>query len=431
MIIKTETFIIIFSLLGILFFSPSLLYGQTPHSEVKPIELLPGILSPKTFFNNDSTTITTYHGLVDRGETPFNLVDGFSVWQSVTKKWIPSTTKFIEIHGSAAYDISKDEFLGRVHMLYTSDRKNYWSLNIQNLSEDFKGGVGENSILDLSAILFAQRNYKKYYRSQAAIFHWCWNPPYSRWNFASSISYSHFMPLENITDFTFFPRDNRDFDSNEPTNIQLKASQTEEQRSIDYRGEMRYFLDDYHYRNISLTYDYGLNTNSRDTYHKFSIHYDDGIGTSQSKLLWNVDLGTFFGTTPYHFSQYHHTYSTHSDVTAYSMSREWFVSNDYGISTMKPWIESMIAYQRKKMILTQIPFFEHTTAYEAFYIKSYFSKEMPTQWAAGYTIHKLFQSLSFGINYHYNTDIHGVWGFYLGLPFMNNVSKKRYTTVWN
>ncbi|MDC1105179.1 DUF5686 family protein [Prolixibacteraceae bacterium] len=405
-------------------------FVQKSQIEVKELELLPGILSPKRWYKKDSTQIITYHGVVDKGEISFNLVDGFSIWQSLTSKWIINDKGLFEVHGSIAYDLTTKEILGRLHLAYTKNHINYWFLNFQNLTKDFKGGKGESEMLDLFAILFAKRNYKKYYRSQNITLSWRNLNTDSRWEIGYDLQFERALPLENVTDFTFNTKTEKNFETNDPINPLLSPSQLEKKILWTQSTKVRFFLDERRSSFIQTNYTLGTENDQQKWFQKLGLTYHGTTLGNTHRLQWTLNTGTFLGTDPFHFSQFHHYTSTSSDVTTKDLSDEWFLSNDYEMGTSESWLDLKLAFKSRRLLLTQLEFFHQMTAYESIYCKTQFNKDLPQRIEAGYTLHKLFESFSFGVTYSYAKYAPTTYGLYLSLPFMENTSQKRYFHKW-
>lgn len=392
---------------------------------------LPGILSPKSWAKRDSTFFITYHGILDKGETTFNLVDGFTIWQSLTTRWNKQKSGFTELHGSIGYSLTTQDLLGRIHIAYTANEKHYWFASIQNISEDFKDDTyEENMHLDLFAILFAQRNYKKYYRSQRASVSWAYMPTDARLNTKYQISLEHTSPLENETSFTLFPRKGRSFDTNTPVNNELDKVQLEADSYLLQKWDICYYMGEQKQYNIATSYTLGLKDKGKKHFHKLDLGMHGINGNHQHRIVWSLAGGTFFNSSPFHFSQYAHFKSTNSDVTTRNISEEMFVKNGYELSTMKPWTKIDLAFQSKKCLLSQWNWLRSNSAYEELYIKTMFPKDEPYRLHVGYSLHQLFESLSLGVEYQHTEPNINTWGVYVSLPFMEVIKTKRYFHKW-
>ncbi len=353
----------------------------------------------------ESGGVIEYRGLKP-SKLGFNTVDGFFIGQKITyyKDFASARENRLTITPEAIWAINRKAFMWNVNtrFTYAPMRRAAASLNFGRQTTDFNATTGMYPFENTVSSLFFRRNYLKLF-DQSFIEANNTIDVINGMQLITGVAYARRTMLDNVSDYSFFYRDSRDYSPNIPTNNELNSPPEDNINasfylSINYTPRFFYRVDRNNRKRMvrsdwptfSATWRKGIKDvwNSDSDYDFIALDIRQSIETGMMQhLAYRLSSGTFVNKKNIAFPDYKHFRTLEIPVTIGSIESSTFnLLEYYRYSTRNYYAEAHVYFTTPFLVLKYLPFFNDRLWSEGLQLSYLYTPEMKHYFEFGYTI---------------------------------------------
>ena len=319
--------------------------------------------------------------------------------------------KVFRIDPELRYGFASERFYGKVNIRRSLNKPSSgfnWSLSAGRFAYQFNPENPIQEQVNAAYSLYARRNYLKLYEQDFV---------QASWGERKSLGLSYQLNflwadrrvLENVTDYSFLKNTTREYSSNRPFNVEAgdiafsNHQVAKFQATLDWRPGLTYFI-----RNgrkipnlersplISFNYQKALPQLSTSGLAadfdqvQASIKHAFSFGVS-GKLDFNVTAGTFLNNRQVFFQDYIHFGGNRTLFSTMGAASNYRVMDYYRYSTAGSYVSSIVHYQFRKFIFTQLPMLRFSGVRENIFVNYLKTQYSPHYTEIGYSLDNLFR----------------------------------------
>ncbi len=388
----------------------------------------------RSFWSKDSTVRYRYDGLIGLDKFEFNTVDGFVYKQRFSiRKDIAAGHQYV-MEPEIGYAFNREAVLWKVDntLTYSPMKRGRLYFNIGKTSADFNPDFGIDRTLNTISSLFFRYNYLRLYEES-----------YVRVSnridltnglvLTISMNYADRIHLENSTDYSFFFKNEWDYEDNVPDNPYLTEYPLEDQKSFVVGLGLSYTPRNYYrIRN-------GVKRMGGSDYPTFRIEYRKGLpdffeskadfgfleaGASKvhdlgmfSDLSWSIGGGTFLGRENIHFADFKHFNTQEIPVLLGRPRHAFMLLEYYKYSTTEWFTEVHIKYNTPFLIVKLLPFFSERLWKETLYGSYLYLPDFKNYIELGYGLSDVYFLGDVSVFVGFENWSYGRWGLQVSINF--------------
>ncbi len=364
--------------------------------------ILNPIIFGKYFYSADSSLSMGYSGIACKNFFSFNTVDGFNFKQYLVFTKKINSTRFIEIKPNIIYSFNREKIFYEINskIFYAPLKNGLITLNAGNEDVDYNQESGISPLINSVASLFFRRNYmklinKQFLNSNNSI------EITNGLKFDISAEYSQLNKLDNISDYSFFYRKEREYTTNTPINQNITNSTYLNNSNlflitakIEYTPKQYYRIKNglkinefSKYPTFSMLYKKAINnvinSNIKYDYLECGIKQDIKIGNN-SHFKYSINSGIFLNKEDIHFQQFKHFNSQESPVFGGDINSAFMFTKAYELSTSDYFIEAHFNYLSAYILLKYLPIISRYNMQENIYFNYLFTPDNKNYFETGY-----------------------------------------------
>lgn len=253
------------------------------------------------------------------------------------------------------------------------------------------------------------------------------------------LAYADRRELLNGTDYSFNQQEERTYTPNQPQNIEAEPAAFADHEilklaaSIDWRPGIRYGIRNgkkypitYRSPLIKMKYEKAFGDVLGGDAAKFdhaniAIAHDYRFGVS-GKLDFKITAGTFLTQDRVYFQDFQHFGGNRTIFSNMGAASNYRLLDYYQYSTSSSYVSSIIHYQFRKFLFTQLPMLRFSGVKENLFINYLKTDNSPHYWELGYSLDNLYRifRLEFGVGFE-NTEFQGT-GIRFGIATFLSIS---------
>ncbi len=350
----------------------------------------------------------------------FNTVEGWKVGLGMfyrkyqETKLADSVTvqrKSFNIEPELRYGFSSDRFYGKVDFRWSNTLPTSgttFGVESGRYIYQFNGGNPINEQVNAVYSLLLRQNYMKLYEQDFMRAYWAHRVDYG-FTYRVNMTYADRKELFNNSDYSFYNKPESVYSSNRPENLETdeEAFSNHEllklSASLEWRPGIRYGIRDgkkYPITDrsplITLNYDkaFGGILNSPATadfdHLEVGVEHSYSFGVS-GKLDFNISAGTFLSNDRVYFQDYQHFGGNRTIFSNFGPASNYRFMDYYKYSTNTSYVSSIIHYQFRKFLLTQLPMLRFSGVKENLFFNYLKTENSPHYWEVGYSLDNLFR----------------------------------------
>lgn len=287
--------------------------------------------------------------------------------------------------------------------------------------------------------LFLRQNHMKLYEQAFGKIFWGHRPT-DAFSYQVHLEYAERNPLSNQTDYSVYKKPGREFLSNQPHNLEAPAKAYDIHEalllnaSLLWRPGLKYGV-----RNgrkypltdtaplLKLTYNKGIRLNGMD---EDAADFDQiEVGISHlfnfgisGKLDFNIQAGTFLNNRQVYFMDYKHFGGNRTIFSNMGAASNYRFLDYYRFSTRGDYFSSILHYQFRKFLFTQLPMLRFSGVRENLFFNYLKTAHYPHYAEIGYSLDNLFRifRVEFGAGFENGEYSRG--GLRLGVATFININ---------
>jgi len=369
----------------------------------------------KTFYSKDSSLKFYYNGLVNRESLNFNTVDGWIVGQSVSiVKNIDSTRK-LSFNPKIYYSINRNKLYGVLNTFLNVSPLKCGSLysEIGSISDDYNFNHSISRFENTITSLFFRRNYAKYYQRNYFLFKYDIEPV-NGLAFSTQLEYDQHKTEQNISSFSIFYKNARDYTNNIPVNQYLSAYSLDSFNTASFRIMLKYTPMQYYRIRDGIKY------NQRSVWPSFTLFYKKAfpisniaqsdfdyiqLGINQyiptiayGSLSYSLKAGKFLSDKKLSFVDFKHVQSSDLPVFIGDLTNTFVFPKYYELSTPNQFIEGHAAYSSSYILLKYLPVLNKRLIWrENIYVNYLYSDNFKNYLEIGYGLSQIYAVFSLSV----------------------------------
>jgi hypothetical protein len=319
--------------------------------------------------------------------------------------------KVFRIDPELRYGFASERFYGKVNIRRSLNKPSSgfnWSLSAGRFAYQFNPENPIQEQVNAAYSLYARRNYLKLYEQDFVQAYWGERKSLGL-SYQLNFLWADRRVLENVTDYSFLKNTTREYSSNRPFNVEAgdvafsNHQVAKFQATLDWRPGLTYFI-----RNgrkipnlersplISFNYQKALPQLSTSGLAadfdqvQASIKHAFSFGVS-GKLDFNVTAGTFLNNRQVFFQDYIHFGGNRTLFSTMGAASNYRVMDYYRYSTAGSYVSSIVHYQFRKFIFTQLPMLRFSGVRENIFVNYLKTQYSPHYTEIGYSLDNLFR----------------------------------------
>ncbi|UCG27938.1 MAG: carboxypeptidase-like regulatory domain-containing protein [Bacteroidales bacterium] len=410
------------------------LADSTKKEKSRILEFAENLTSAKTFRSKDSSVVFRYDGLIGFDKLGFNTVDGWVYRQEFSIRKIFGPGREFGIYPDIGYAFNRHVVLWKIHnsLAYAPMKRGNFYFDFGKSSADFNPDHGIDRFLNSVSSLFFRYNFLRLYEEAFA-------KAGNRIDlsnglvFGFSLNYAYRYHLENSTDYSFFFRNDRDYEENEPENPHLTKYPLDNQESFSIQLGLT-FTPRYHYRIRD-----GVKRMVNSAFPTFNLQYRKGIPNAfgsradfdyletriyQNKDLgmfadisWSVGSGVFITNSNVHFADFKQFNTQEIPVLMERPENVFMLLEYYQYATPEWFAEAHIKYNTPFLIIKLLPFFSERLWRETLYGNYLYTPDFKNYVELGYGLSDVYLIADAGIFVGFENWSYGRWGVKVSLNF--------------
>ncbi|HSJ69125.1 MAG TPA: DUF5686 and carboxypeptidase regulatory-like domain-containing protein [Anditalea sp.] len=258
-------------------------------------------------------------------------------------------------------------------------------------------------------------------------------------SFGAEILWAQRRELFNQSSFSYFNRESGEFSPNRPQNLESPESafNNHETFNIAVHATWRPGLK-YGVRNgrryaihssaplLSINYTKGLPNFIRNESSDFDlleagIEHGFNFGVS-GKLNFNINAGTYLNSDQVYFMDYKHFGGNRTIFSNMGVASNYRFMDYYRFSTQTEFVSSIVHYQFRKFLLTQLPMLRFTGLKENIFFNYLKTKESPHYMEIGYSLDNLYRFFRIEIGAGFENGRYSTSGIRFGVASFININ---------
>jgi len=287
--------------------------------------------------------------------------------------------------------------------------------------------------------LFLRQNHMKLYEQAFGRLYWEHRPT-DAFSYKLHLEYAERNPLSNHTDHSFYKSEGREFTPNQPSNTEAPQSAFESSTalllntSVEWRPGLRYGI-----RNgrkyplmetaplVRLNYNKGIPSESFGPRAADFDHLEVGISHNFSfgvsgKLDFNINAGTFINHRRVSFMDYKHFGGNRTIFSNMGAASNYRFLDYYQFSTQGEYFSSILHYQFRKFLFTQLPMLRFSGVRENIFFNYLKTAHSPHYTELGYSLDNLFRIFRVEVGAGFENGQYSRGGVRFGIATFINVS---------
>jgi len=256
--------------------------------------------------------------------------------------------------------------------------------------------------------LFLRQNFMKLYEQDFIKGYF-----YQRFNesltYRGSITYAQRTHLENNSDYSWYNRPERVYTPNQPDNVEAEPGTFQDHRafiwqnSIEWRPGLKYSIRNGRKRPIfssaplvNLHYTKAIPSLVNDPlaadfdWLEAGIEHFFNFGVS-GKLDFNLKAGSFLNNNRVYFMDFKHFGGNRTIFANMGVAANYRFMDYYRYSTQTEYVSTIVHYQFRKFLLTQLPMLRFSGVRENIFFNYLKTQNSPHYWELGYSLDNLFR----------------------------------------
>lgn len=357
-----------------------------------------GVMLTGGSFYPDSLNYLKTKGIINPPGISYNLVDGFA-YQSIFEwvRRIPNQN-VVSLSFAPGYAFSRKTFIWDAGLKFTSEKKlkSVYSIRAGQGSRSFNGNT-VSTLPNTLYSLFLRDNLLRLYEKK--YIELSYNiTPFHGFRLNSSLAYEDNNRMENTTDFSFFFKDKKEFDSNIPDN---KLFSMEDHHNLKMELMIIYQSMPYYYikdgervprPRMNETPEFFVGWEKSFRFDRFYARYDFLKAGMQhkislglmSKLTYKAEVGTFLKSNKPFFNDFKH-FTTQKSFFGTTDFYPIFQLNDYyKHSTNSTYVEAHLDYEDPFLLLKFLPIIRNRLWSEKLFFNYNYTREFHHYYEFGY-----------------------------------------------
>ncbi len=348
----------------------------------------------------------------------FNTVEGFKVgmglyYRKYERIKLADSANFIRksfnIEPELRYGFSSNQFYGKVNVRWSKTEA------ISGLTKGIEGGRyiyqfnGGNPINEqvnaFYSLLFRQ-NYMKLYDQSLVRAYWA-HRVNSGFTYRVNVTYADRNQLFNNSNYSFYNKPERVYTPNQPENVETTDMSFQDHQalilrgSIDWRPGITYNIyNGVKYPNssrsplIKFAYEraFGGIADMAASYDHVSLGIEHSFDFGVSgDLDFKVTGGTFLNNDQVYFQDFQHFGGNRTIFSNFGPASNYRFMDYYKYSTQTSYFSSIVHYQFRKFLFTQLPMLRFSGLRENIFFNYLKTENSPHYWEVGYSLDNLFR----------------------------------------
>ncbi len=272
----------------------------------------------------------------------------------------------------------------------------------------FNGDDPINEQVNALYSIWFRQNYMKLYEQDFGKFYFA-HRVNDAFTYRTNITVAERREVFNNSDFSFYKKPERVYSDNRPDNVEASPSAFENhkaviwQTSFEWRPGLKYSIRNGRKRPlystaplINFAYKKGFgdlfNDGAAANFDLFEagIEHFFNFGVS-GKLDFNISAGAFINNREVYFADYKHFGGNRTIFANMGVASNYRFMDYYQYSTQSQYISSIVHYQFRKFLLTQLPMLRFSGVRENIFFNYLKTQNAPHYWEVGYSLDNLFR----------------------------------------
>lgn len=363
-------------------------------------------------FNNDTVYHSWARGLINPFGVSFNLVDGWRYNTFFLFERFYTKNSSLSIQPNIGYAFNRKALFWECLSYYKDKRKNLmYGLRFGQQSFDYNPDGIHPLESTIEALVFRENPARFYHATYL-------ETRYERnlindFSVSGSIYLAENKLMNNVTDYSFFFKDNKEFEPNIPENLYYRMRNHQDlsvELSLKYKPVPFYYIKDgvkvarYRFSDtpeFSLTWRKGIPSGSFDTDYdvlKFAVQQQKHLG-SANRLNYMVETGYFINTNKMWFTQFKH-FSKRPLIAGVKEFFPYFLLLDsYKNSTNNNYVVSHVQYKSPFIALKRLPVLRNRLWTESLFFSYLYTHLNKNYTELGYGIGSIIFNLGFFVGF--------------------------------
>lgn len=353
-------------------------------------------------------------------KTSFNTVEGWKLglglfYRKTSRVKLADSVNYIRksfnVEPELRYGFSSKQFYGTVNVRWSKTE------GVSGLTKGIEGGRyiyqfngGEpinEQVNALYSLLFRQ-NYMKLYEQTFVRGYWA-HRVNSGFTYRANLTYADRRQLFNTSNYSFYNKPERVYTPNQPDNVEATDQSFQNhlalivRGSIEWRPGIKYGIDNgvkYALSSnaplIKLDYEKAFGGISNEGTAADFDHVSIGVEHSFSfgvsgDLDFNVMAGSFLSNDRTYFQDFQHFGGNRTVFSNFGPASNYRFMDYYSYSTQSSYFSSIIHYQFRKFLFTQLPMLRFSGVRENIFFNYLKTENSPHYWEVGYSLDNLFR----------------------------------------
>lgn len=287
--------------------------------------------------------------------------------------------------------------------------------------------------------LFLRQNHMKLYEQAFGKIFWEHRPS-DALSYKAHLEYAERSPLFNQTDYSFYKKPGREFLPNQPINLEAPAKAYDIHQALLLNTSLRWRPGlKYGMRNgrkyplmdtaplLRLNYNKGIPFRGLDESAadfdqiELGISHFVNFGIS-GKLDFNVQAGTFLNNQQVYFMDYKHFGGNRTIFSNMGAASNYRFLDYYRFSTNGEYFSSILHYQFRKFLFTQLPMLRFSGVRENIFFNYLKTAHSPHYTEIGYSLDNLFRIFRVEVGAGFENGNYSRGGLRLGVATFININ---------
>lgn len=350
----------------------------------------------------------------------FNTVEGFKIGFSgfyraeKSTKMADSVTNYLRswnFRPEFRYGFASKKVYGAMHIRrsVTKGRPGHtWGIEAGRFIYQYNEENPINEQVNALYSLLFRQNYMKLYEKHFARFYFAHRIT-DAFTYRTNIRFEERLKLENHSDYSFYNKPERTYSANLQANLEAENQAFNNNKALLVNGSLEWRPGlKYSVRNgrkfplmetaplINLDYNMGIPSSFGGSGAANFDHLELGITHSvnfgvSGKLDFNIRAGTFFDSPQVYFMDYKHFGGNRTIFSNIGAASNYRFLDYYQYSTEGSYLSSIMHYQFRKFLFTQLPVLRFSGVRENLFLNYLKTKNSPHYLELGYSLDNLYR----------------------------------------
>lgn len=353
-------------------------------------------------------------------KTSFNTVEGWKLglglfYRKTSRVKLADSVNYLRksfnIEPELRYGFSSNQFYGKVNIRWSQTE------GVSGITKgieggryiyQFNGGEPINEQVNAFYSLLFRQNYMKLYDQTFVRGYWA-HRVNSGFTYRFNATYADRRQLFNNSNYSLYNKPERVYSSNQPENVEATDLSFQDHNALTLRGGIewrpgiKYGIRDGVKYPISsgapllkLDYEKAIGSitsdgTSADFDHiSFGIEHSIDFGVS-GDLDFNISAGSFLSNDRVYFQDFQHFGGNRTVFSNFGPASNYRFMDYYKYSTQTSYFSSIVHYQFRKFLFTQLPMLRFSGLRENIFFNYLKTENSPHYWEVGYSLDNLFR----------------------------------------